>query len=216
MFLYITIFCLGLPVQYGSVIDTLLLLYSPCLYLINLHVVFPPSFVFDFVCSAILNFLTTVAYMMDFRSADGDSDLLIIGHSFVRRLCEYVRSPRHDFDADLGLQAQYKHVFYHGIGGLTLSKLFHEIPLVRELAPRVVIIDIGTNDLSRDNVLPATLAARIVECATFVAAVDSVAEVLIYQILPRVLTFRPHGRRWKPTRADFNNARFSVSRSIEV
>ena len=131
---------------------------------------------------------------MDGCSADGDSDLLIIRHSFVRHLCEYVHSPRHDFDADLGIQTQYKHVFYHSIRSLTLSKLFHEIPLVRELAPRVVIINIGTNDLSRDNLLPATLAARIVECAKFVAAVDSAAEVLICQILLRVLTVQPPGR----------------------
>ena len=80
----------------------------------------------------------------------------------------------------------------------------------------VDIINIGTNDLSRDNVLPATLAARIVEYAKFVAAVDSAAEVLICQILPRLLTVRPHGRRWKSTRADFNNARFSVNHSIEA
>ena len=141
---------------------------------------------------------------MDVHSADGDSDLLIMGHSFVCHLCEYVHSPRHDFDTDLGIQTQYKHVFYHGIGGLTLSKLFYEIPLVRELAPWIVIIDIGTNDLSCDNVLPAALAAPIVECAKFVAAVDSVAEVLICQILLRVLMARPPGRQWKPTPADFN------------
>ena len=43
----------------------------------------------------------------------------------------------------------------------------------------MVDINIGTNDLSRDNVLPASFAARIVEYAKFVAAVDSAAEVLI-------------------------------------
>ena len=80
----------------------------------------------------------------------------------------------------------------------------------------VDIINIGTNDLSCDNILPASLAARIVECGKFVAAVDSAAEVLICQLLPRLLTVRPHGRHLKPTRVDFNNARFSVNRSIEA
>ena len=80
----------------------------------------------------------------------------------------------------------------------------------------VDIIDIGTNDLSRDNVLQASLAARIVEYGKFVAAVDSAVEVLICQLLPRLLTVRPHGRRLKPTSADFNNARLSVNRSIEA
>ena len=71
----------------------------------------------------------------------------------------------------------------------------------------MVDINIGTNDLSRDNVLPASLAACIVEYAKFVAAVDSAAEVLICQILPRLLMVRQHGRRLKPTRANFNARR---------
>ena len=53
----------------------------------------------------------------------------------------------------------------------------HELPLVRDLAVRGVILDIGTNDLSASHIDPVNL----------VAAVDSVVEVVVCQVLPRVM-----------------------------
>ena len=71
---------------------------------------------------------------------DGNSDLLILGHSFVRRLQEYVFR-RNDTNkvvgADLGISEQFSNVFYRGIGGLTLDGLMLELPLVCDLAVRV-------------------------------------------------------------------------------
>ena len=103
---------------------------------------------------------------------DGNSDLLILGHSFVRRLQEYVFR-RNDTNkvvgADLGISEQFSNVFYRGIGGLTLDGLMHELPLVRDLAVRGVILDIGTNDLSASHVDPVNLAKRIVDFAKLVA-----------------------------------------------
>ena len=53
----------------------------------------------------------------------------------------------------------------------------HQLPLVRDLAVRGVILDIGANDLSASHVDPVNVAKRIVDFAKLVAAVDSVAEV---------------------------------------
>ena len=99
--------------------------------------------------------------------------------------------------------------FYRGVGGLTLDRLINELLLVRDLSPKVVIIDIGTNDLSNVGVDPVILAKWII----YFAAVNSVAEVLVCQVLPRVLV-RPTGRTRFPTRVDFNDARFVVNRTL--
>ena len=149
---------------------------------------------------------------------DGNSDLLIIGHSFVRRLKEYVFR-RNDTNtvvgADLGISDQFFNVFYSGIGGLTLDGLMHELPLVRDLAVRGVILDIGTNDLSASQVDPVNLVKRIVDFAKLVAAVDSVAEVVVCPVLPRVMV-RPTGRSRFTTSVDFNSARFVVNRTLDA
>ena len=69
---------------------------------------------------------------------DGNSDLLILGHSFVRRLQEYVFR-RNDTNkvvgADLGISEQFSNVFYRGIGGLTLDGLMLELD-TGEFGPR--------------------------------------------------------------------------------
>ena len=78
----------------------------------------------------------------------------------------------------------------------------------------MVIINIGINDLSRDNDELVNLGNRMVDFAKLVTAVELVAEVLICQILPRVRVW-PTGRRSKPTRADFNAVRFVVNRVVD-
>ena len=91
----------------------------------------------------------------------------------------------------------------------------YELPLFRDLAVRGVILDVGTNDLSPPNVDPVNLAKRIMDFAKLVAAVDSVAEVVVCQVLPCVMV-RPTARSRFPTRADFNSARFVVNRKLDA
>ena len=82
----------------------------------------------------------------------------IIVHSFVRRLHRYVFSTdisvtdiSRIFGADLELTDPFSAAIYHGPGGLTLDRWtgVGELSVVRDLSPSAVIIDIGTNDLSR-------------------------------------------------------------------
>lgn len=57
-----------------------------------------------------------------------NSDLFIIGHSFLRRLHEYVWRSTETCGVDLGLSAQLDNVFYYCVGGLTFDicdKYFH-------------------------------------------------------------------------------------------
>ncbi|KAK2160511.1 hypothetical protein NP493_1642g00008 [Ridgeia piscesae] len=111
-------------------------------------------------------------------------------------------------------EIEYSTVSFHGIGGLKLEGLVAELPLVRELGPRAVIVDIGTNDLSCPGVDPALLASRIVSFGKSVLAPPTVSEVVLCQLLPRI-AIRPTGRRRFPVRAVFNDARFVVNRTLE-
>jgi hypothetical protein len=95
-----------------------------------------------------------------------------------------------------------------------VPSLVAELPLVRELGPQAVIVDIGTNELSCPGVDPALLASRIVSFGQSVFALPTVSEVVLCQLLPRV-AIRPTGRRRFPVRADFNEARFVVNRTLE-
>ena len=71
--------------------------------------------------------------------------------------------------------------------GFSLDRLINELPLVRDLSPKAVVIDIGTNDLSNVGVDPVILARRGIDFAKLFVAVNSVSEVLVCQVLPRVL-----------------------------
>ena len=75
-------------------------------------------------------------------------------------------------------------------------------------------MDIGTNELSCPGVDPALIASRIVSFGQSVFALRTVSEVVLCQLLPRV-AIRPTGRRRFPVRADFNEARFVVNRTLE-
>ena len=135
-----------------------------------------------------------------------DSDLLVICHSFVKQL--QVTLLRRGctaqiVGADLGDSAQFSSVFYHGVGGLKVDGLLAELPLICELGPRAVIVDIGTNDLSLAGVDPSQLASRIVALVQRVLAVASVSEVVLCQVMPRVAVRSTGPRRYTP-RADFN------------
>ena len=74
---------------------------------------------------------------------------LILGHSFVRRL-------RHDLETSFDSRANISFnllgtasVYMHGVGGRTVPNLrafdLHE---VKRLSPDIVILELGTNDLS--------------------------------------------------------------------
>ena len=76
--------------------------------------------------------------------------VLILGHSFVKRLKSDLETgfdSRVDWNFNLRGSA-FVHVF--GVGGRSISKLqAHDLHVISRLAPDVVILEIGTNDLSQ-------------------------------------------------------------------
>ena len=77
-------------------------------------------------------------------------------------------------------------VVFRGRGGLTVDGLFGDLGAVRAVAPTVVVIDIGTNDLSNKNCVPEDLADRTVAFARELLTIPSVAQVVVCEIVPRV------------------------------
>ena len=75
--------------------------------------------------------------------------ILILGHSFIRRLHVFLRQNFNEvfarnlhIDGDLSIK-------WHGIGGRTISKVIrHDLGIVEKFAPEIVVIQLGTNDLS--------------------------------------------------------------------
>ena len=77
--------------------------------------------------------------------------VLILGHSFVRRLCHDLETgfdQRADVNINLECTAM---VFMHGVGGRTVPKLCQfDLHVVKRLSPDIIILEIGTNDLTRN------------------------------------------------------------------
>jgi hypothetical protein len=75
--------------------------------------------------------------------------VLVLGHSFVRRL----KSDLH-VQQDAQMSPTFKlngtaQVYMHGIGGRTVRKVRnHDLGVVACLSPDIVILEIRTNDLS--------------------------------------------------------------------
>ena len=72
------------------------------------------------------------------------TQILILGHFFIRRLQVFLRQNFRNLhiDGDLSIK-------WHGIGGRTISKLIrHDLGIVETFAPEIVVNQLRTNHLS--------------------------------------------------------------------
>jgi len=106
--------------------------------------------------------------------------VVILGHSFVKRLQSDLKVP-FDARADSNFHLEGTatvHLF--GVGGRTIEKLHrYDLHVVTHLAPDVVILEVGTNDLS--NVRPEVVGSSIEE------VVGSSIEELVGSLLDNFL-----------------------------
>ena len=92
------------------------------------------------------------------RMPPGPTTVLVLGHSFVRRLRDFLvnlsrangarRITSHTW-SNLNLDTQNFTVFYHGIGGLTIQKSYQELYIISELRPDLIFIQLGENDVDK-------------------------------------------------------------------
>ena len=111
---------------------------------------------------------------------------LIIGHSFVRRMQEFL------VDHPLDVGRQYPYVFTEGKGGKTVTTLWSDTQFISTIEPRVVVLDIGSNDLCNPSVGPVDLSFKIIELSGFILmSTPGIKAVVIMQIMHR-------GNHWRP------------------
>ena len=73
--------------------------------------------------------------------------VLILGHSFIRRLGEFADHRSH---LDRSFMLSGAAIFrWQCKGGRTLATIQDDLPVVKSFAPHIVILQLGTNDLSR-------------------------------------------------------------------
>ena len=115
---------------------------------------------------------------------------LILGHSFVKRLQRDLRAgfdPRASRDFKLLGTAS---VCLHGVGGRTVRALMEkDLHVVRDLAPDIVILEIGTNDLS--HATPEVVGSAIDDLVSLLLNDYSVRVIGVCLVIPRGISF-PH------------------------
>ena len=78
---------------------------------------------------------------------DNTSNILILGHSFARRLHTFL-TEHHDRRAAHNMNLAHENVSFLGIGGRTVSKrLSLDLDKIRAFQPKVIILELGTNEL---------------------------------------------------------------------
>ena len=113
--------------------------------------------------------------------------VLILGHSFVRRLCHDLETgfdQREDVNINLECTAM---VFMHGVGGRTVPKLrkFY-LHAVKRLSPDIIILEIGTKDLTRNG--PEIVGSEVDDFVRFILDNLPVCVVGVYRVIPRVFS----------------------------
>ena len=155
-------------------------------------------FSFDFGVVNFLGFACTCAWSnsqlssirisffgFNFSMASAPPAVLILGHSFVRRLSSDLRS---NFDA-----CAAKHfnllgdavIHLHGVGSRTLKKFrLFVLGVVSALKPDVIILEIGANDLVADH--PEVVGSEIDDLVQLLLQSSSVRVIGVCEVIPRV------------------------------
>ena len=123
--------------------------------------------------------------------------LAVVGHSFVRRLSEFVEGrhlPRSEraphINEYLNLRLEGENVAYFGQGGAQLNggrpifRLIHEWLGSRQF--KVVYLDLGSNDLCDPDISAEKVASHLMTAARFILTGYSVNTVIIGQVTVRL------------------------------
>ena len=73
--------------------------------------------------------------------------VLVLGHSFIRRLRDDLHSHFDSRSDDTFGLSDDAIIHLHGVGSLTVARLLHDLGIVSSLFPQVVILDLGTRIL---------------------------------------------------------------------
>ena len=110
--------------------------------------------------------------------------VLILGHSFVKRLqSDLEKKFDHRVSTTFGLVGTAE-VHLYGVGGRTVAKIKnYDLEVVRQLKSDVVILEVGTNDLS--SVSPEVVGSSIEDLVVTLKSVYSVSIVCVCHVITR-------------------------------
>ena len=129
-------------------------------------------------------------------------DVLILGHSFVKRADRYLDTQN---IINFNMLTPYHTVSLLGKGGahaLDIMHLFHQ----RTSTPHLVVIDVGTNDLTNSRIPTHTLALQVYNMAKLLVNNYGVLHVVILEVLPRT----SWGRHGAPPSFNSRVARYNA------
>ena len=114
--------------------------------------------------------------------------VLVLGHSFVRRLQEFAAQTRSGGTYDLNLElSRVCSVFFHGIGGRTVDKTIkYDLAKIRSTAPNIVILELGSNDLCDKDSDPESIALSIVALAELLRTDLKLRFVVVCEVIARL------------------------------
>ena len=105
-----------------------------------------------------------------------------MGHSFVYRLAAFVQKKRH-LHAFVNLHT-IADIHFHGVGGRTIKKFRKfDLEVVRQIAPKVIILELGSNDLV--SLSPQTVGSELENLVRELHEAYSVEFVVVGQVLRR-------------------------------
>lgn len=118
--------------------------------------------------------------------SSGLPTVLILGHSFVRRLkydIETSFDARAKINFDLGHSAS---IHIHGVGGRTVQKIKqYDLSVIEKVNPDILILEIGTNDLSHTR--PESVGSSIDDFVNFIRDHVGIRVVCVCEVIDRLL-----------------------------
>jgi len=115
----------------------------------------------------------------------GKARVLILGHSFIRRLHAFItRSHDNEYTTKLGISTPDVICKWHGVWGRTVAKVLkYDLSVVKEFGPDIIILQLGTNDLVNSS--PLTVGSSLEHLVTVLHDVYKVDLICVCQTLRR-------------------------------
>ena len=108
----------------------------------------------------------------------------IFGHSFVKRLREFIRQSA-SIHFHMNLQGPPL-VQYSGFPGASIKTLRDNLDVVADFGPDILVLVVGTIDIYNDRETPQTVAQGVCDLVDTLLFVTEVPKVIVLQTLHRV------------------------------
>ena len=118
------------------------------------------------------------------RVMDSLPKVLILGHSFVKRIKRDLSrcfDPRANQCFDLASSA---FIYLHGVGGRTVTQIqSHDLHVISDISPNILILEIGTNDLKCTR--PEIIGSAIDDLIAEIKQRFNIRVVCVCTVIPR-------------------------------